>query len=133
MVGDGLLIEEKKSLESSKQSIINKQLCNLTLLCYRTILPQILFAMFYFTTNYLGFTLMVLECVKLVTSIACLLGVGHYNGFMKNCTSPLVLSKFLLVHLHRMCGLSVGTHHDFFAARFFNFDIFFHSHNNIKA
>ncbi|RDX60424.1 hypothetical protein CR513_61434, partial [Mucuna pruriens] len=30
---------------------------------------------------------------------------GHYNGLMKNCTSPLVLSTFLLVHLHRMCGL----------------------------
>ncbi|RDY05885.1 Folate-biopterin transporter 1, chloroplastic, partial [Mucuna pruriens] len=39
-------------------------------------------AMFYFTTNSLGFTLVVLGCVKLVTSIASLLGVGHYNGFM---------------------------------------------------
>ncbi|RDX62223.1 Folate-biopterin transporter 1, chloroplastic, partial [Mucuna pruriens] len=73
------------------------------------------FAMFYFTTNCLGFTLMVLGRVKLVTSIASLLCVGHYNGFMKNCSSLLVLSTFLLVHLHRMCGLSVGTHHDFFS------------------
>ncbi|RDX88206.1 Folate-biopterin transporter 1, chloroplastic, partial [Mucuna pruriens] len=68
------------------------------------------FAMFsiYFTTNSLGFTLMVLGRVKLVTSIAFLFGVGHYNGYMKNCTLPLVLSIFLLVHLHRMCGLSVA-------------------------
>ncbi|RDY05901.1 Folate-biopterin transporter 1, chloroplastic, partial [Mucuna pruriens] len=53
--------------------------------------------MFYFTTNSLDFTLVVLGRVKLVTSIASLLGVGHYNGFMKNCISPLVLSTFLLV------------------------------------
>ncbi|RDX80477.1 Folate-biopterin transporter 1, chloroplastic, partial [Mucuna pruriens] len=71
-------------------------------------------AMFYFTTNSLGFTLVVLGRVKLVTSIASLLGVGHYNVFMKNYTSSLVFSTFLLVHLHRMCELSVGTHHDFF-------------------
>ncbi|RDX66388.1 putative LRR receptor-like serine/threonine-protein kinase, partial [Mucuna pruriens] len=57
-------------------------------------------AMFYFITNSLGFTFVVLGRVKLITSIASLLGVGRYNGFMKNCTSPLVLSTFLLVHLH---------------------------------
>ncbi|RDX65633.1 Folate-biopterin transporter 1, chloroplastic, partial [Mucuna pruriens] len=118
---------KKKKLESSTHNIIKlkvvrqlkvflltfKQLCRLTLLCSRTTLPQILFAMFYFTINSLGFTLM--GHVKLVTSIASLLGVGHYNGFMKNCTSPFVLSTFLLVHLHRMHGLSVGTHHDIFS------------------
>ncbi|RDY01679.1 Folate-biopterin transporter 1, chloroplastic, partial [Mucuna pruriens] len=87
--------------------------------------------MFYFTINSLGFTLMVLGRVKLVTSIVSLLGGGHYNVFMKNCISPLVLSTFLLVHLHRMCELSIGTHHDFFlTTRFFDFDLFFHFHNN---
>ncbi|KAJ0710510.1 putative MFS transporter superfamily, biopterin transporter family [Helianthus annuus] len=41
-------------------------------------------AMFYFTTNKLGFTPEFLGRVKLVTSIASLLGVGLYNGFLKN-------------------------------------------------
>ncbi|RDX98464.1 Folate-biopterin transporter 1, chloroplastic, partial [Mucuna pruriens] len=58
--------------------------------------------MLYFTTNFLGFTHVVLGFVKLVTSIASLLGVGHYNGFMKNFTSPLALNTFLLVHLYKM-------------------------------
>ncbi|RDX60669.1 Folate-biopterin transporter 1, chloroplastic, partial [Mucuna pruriens] len=40
--------------------------------------------MFYFTKNFLGFTLVVLGRAKLVTLIAFLLGVGHYNGFIKN-------------------------------------------------
>ncbi|RDX77087.1 hypothetical protein CR513_42846, partial [Mucuna pruriens] len=71
-----------------------KQLYNLTLLC--STLPQILLVL----------PLWFLGHVKLVTSIASLFAIGHYNGFMKNCTSPLVLSTFLLVHLHRMCGLS---------------------------
>ncbi|RDX99166.1 Folate-biopterin transporter 1, chloroplastic, partial [Mucuna pruriens] len=89
--------------------------------------------MFYFTANSLSFTPMVLGHVKLVTSIVSLLGIDHYNGFMKNCTSPLVFSTLLLVHLHRMCGLSVSTHHDFFAARFLDFDLFFHFHNKVKT
>ncbi|RDY12917.1 Folate-biopterin transporter 1, chloroplastic, partial [Mucuna pruriens] len=141
MVGDDIPIEEKISFwkaQTEHYQVIGcvttfKQLCSLALLCSRTTLPQILFAMFYFTTNSLGFTLMVLGHVKLITSIASLLSVGHYNGFMKNCTLPLVLNTFLLVHLYRMCELSIGTHHDFFFdARFFNFDLFFHSHNNVK-
>lgn len=41
-------------------------------------------AMFYFTTNKLGFTPEFLGRVKLVTSIASLLGVGLYNGYLKN-------------------------------------------------
>jgi folate/biopterin transporter len=41
-------------------------------------------AMFYFTTNKLGFTPEFLGRVKLVTSVASLLGVGLYNGFLKN-------------------------------------------------
>ncbi|KAL5541546.1 hypothetical protein UlMin_009256 [Ulmus minor] len=46
--------------------------------------PQSDSAMFYFTTNKLGFTPEFLGRVKLVTSIASLLGVGLYNGFLKN-------------------------------------------------
>ncbi|KAF9622610.1 hypothetical protein IFM89_032509 [Coptis chinensis] len=50
-------------------------------------------AMFYFTTNQLGFTAEFLGRVKLVTSIASLLGVGLYNGFLKN----VALRKIFLV------------------------------------
>ncbi|CAH9132963.1 unnamed protein product [Cuscuta epithymum] len=46
--------------------------------------PQSDSAMFYFTTNKLGFTPEFLGRVKLVTSIASLVGVGLYNGFLKN-------------------------------------------------
>ncbi|XP_051127976.1 folate-biopterin transporter 1, chloroplastic isoform X1 [Andrographis paniculata] len=46
--------------------------------------PQSDSAMFYFTTNKLGFTPEFLGRVKLVTSIASLLGVGLYNGFLKS-------------------------------------------------
>ncbi|KAK9664326.1 hypothetical protein RND81_14G033600 [Saponaria officinalis] len=45
--------------------------------------PQSDSAMFYFTTNKLGFTPEFLGRVKLVTSVASLLGVGLYNGFLK--------------------------------------------------
>lgn len=38
----------------------------------------------HFSTNSLGFTPEFLGRVKLVTSIASLLGVGLYNGFLKN-------------------------------------------------
>ncbi|GAB2294839.1 hypothetical protein Dimus_029032 [Dionaea muscipula] len=41
-------------------------------------------AMFFFTTNKLGFTPEFLGRVKLVTSVASLVGVGLYNGFLKN-------------------------------------------------
>lgn len=37
-----------------------------------------------FRTNKLGFTPEFLGRVKLVTSVASLLGVGIYNGFLKN-------------------------------------------------
>ncbi|RDY13439.1 Folate-biopterin transporter 1, chloroplastic, partial [Mucuna pruriens] len=66
------------------------------------------FAIFYFIINSLGFAPEFLGHVKLVTSIASLLGVGIYNGFLKNCTSPLVISTFILVHLHRMSELSMN-------------------------
>jgi hypothetical protein len=39
---------------------------------------------FVFSTNKLGFTPEFLGRVKLVTSVASLLGVGLYNGFLKN-------------------------------------------------
>lgn len=42
------------------------------------------FFFFGFSTNKLGFTPEFLGRVKLVTSIASLLGVGLYNGFLKN-------------------------------------------------
>lgn len=45
--------------------------------------PQSDSAMFFFTTNKLGFTPEFLGRVKLVTSIASLVGVGVYNGFLK--------------------------------------------------
>ncbi|RDX69582.1 Folate-biopterin transporter 1, chloroplastic, partial [Mucuna pruriens] len=64
-------------------------------------------------TSNSAFYLVVLGCVKLAPLIASLLGVGHYNEFMKNYISPLVLSTFLLVHLYKMYELSVDTHHDF--------------------
>ncbi|KAF3796092.1 Folate-biopterin transporter 1 [Nymphaea thermarum] len=46
--------------------------------------PQSDSAMFFFTTNKLGFTPEFLGRVKLVTSIASLMGVALYNGFLKN-------------------------------------------------
>ncbi|MBA0651632.1 hypothetical protein Goklo_018940, partial [Gossypium klotzschianum] len=46
--------------------------------------PQSDSAMFFFTTNKLGFTPEFLGRVKLVTSVASLAGVGLYNGFLKN-------------------------------------------------
>ncbi|KAK9146634.1 hypothetical protein Sjap_006537 [Stephania japonica] len=55
--------------------------------------PQSDAAMFYFTTNRLGFTPEFLGRVKLVTSVASLLGVGLYNGFLKN----VPLRKIFLV------------------------------------
>ena len=39
---------------------------------------------FFSSTNKLGFTPEFLGRVKLVTSVASLLGVGLYNGFLKN-------------------------------------------------
>ncbi|KAI5649181.1 hypothetical protein M9H77_35186 [Catharanthus roseus] len=46
--------------------------------------PQSDSAMFFFITNKLHFTPEFLGRVKLVTSVASLLGVGIYNGFLKN-------------------------------------------------
>ncbi|XP_047330381.1 folate-biopterin transporter 1, chloroplastic [Impatiens glandulifera] len=76
-------------------------------------------AMFYFTTNKLGFTPEFLGRVKLVTSVASLLGVGLYNGFLKNVPlrkiflvttffgSALGMTQvFLVTGLNRQLGIS---------------------------
>ncbi|XP_004496713.1 folate-biopterin transporter 1, chloroplastic isoform X2 [Cicer arietinum] len=76
-------------------------------------------AMFYFNTNSLGFTPEFLGRVKLVTSIASLLGVGLYNGFLKNVPlrkiflattilgSALGMTQvFLVTGLNRKFGIS---------------------------
>ncbi|XP_057783418.1 folate-biopterin transporter 1, chloroplastic-like isoform X1 [Salvia miltiorrhiza] len=81
--------------------------------------PQSDSAMFYFTTNRLGFTPEFLGRVKLVTSIASLAGVGLYNGFLKRVPlqkiflmttligSALGLTQVLLVTgLNRQFGIS---------------------------
>lgn len=76
-------------------------------------------AMFYFTTNKLGFTPEFLGRVKLVTSVASLIGVGTYNTFLKNVPlrkiflgttiigSALGMTQVLLVTgLNREFGIS---------------------------
>ncbi|XP_057546377.1 folate-biopterin transporter 1, chloroplastic [Amaranthus tricolor] len=81
--------------------------------------PQSDSAMFYFTTNKLGFTPEFLGRVKLVTSIASLLGVGLYNGFLKKVSlrriflattisgTVLGMTQVLLVTgLNRLLGIS---------------------------
>ncbi|GLT60332.1 hypothetical protein SLA2020_331030 [Shorea laevis] len=81
--------------------------------------PQSDSAMFYFTTNKLGFTPEFLGRVKLVTSVASLLGVGLYNGFLKNIpfrkiflvttifgTALGMTQVFLVTGLNRKFGIS---------------------------
>ncbi|KAJ6719158.1 FOLATE-BIOPTERIN TRANSPORTER 1 CHLOROPLASTIC [Salix purpurea] len=76
-------------------------------------------AMFFFTTNKLGFTPEFLGRVKLVTSVASLLGVGLYNGFLKNVplhkiffattvtgTALGMTQVFLVTGLNRKFGIS---------------------------
>ncbi|KAK3190074.1 hypothetical protein Dsin_029635 [Dipteronia sinensis] len=88
-------------LESSKQNIIqlwdavkqpNVFLPTLFIFLWQAT-PQSDSAMFFFTTNKLGFTPEFLGRVKLVTSVASLLGVGLYNGFLKK----VALRKIFLV------------------------------------
>ncbi|WJX20927.1 hypothetical protein P8452_10410 [Trifolium repens] len=114
-------------LESSKESIIQlwdsvRQpsifLPTLFIFLWQAT-PQSDSAMFYFTTNSLGFTPEFLGRVKLVTSIASLLGVGLYNGFLKNVPlrkifigttilgSTLGMTQvFLVTGLNRKFGIS---------------------------
>ncbi|XP_065863285.1 folate-biopterin transporter 1, chloroplastic [Euphorbia lathyris] len=76
-------------------------------------------AMFYFTTNKLGFTPEFLGRVKLVTSVASLAGVGLYNGFLKKVplrkifvfttisgTALGLTQVFLVTGLNREFGIS---------------------------
>ncbi|XP_057489117.1 folate-biopterin transporter 1, chloroplastic-like isoform X1 [Actinidia eriantha] len=81
--------------------------------------PQSDSAMFFFTTNRLGFTPEFLGRVKLVTSVASLLGVGLYNGFLKNVPLRKIFlattiigaglgmtQVFLVTGLNRQFGIS---------------------------
>ncbi|MED6205508.1 hypothetical protein PIB30_018290 [Stylosanthes scabra] len=90
--GNNLPFASSEFLESSKQNIIQlwgtvRQpgvlLPTLFIFLWQAT-PQSDSAMFFFTTNSLGFTPEFLGRVKLVTSIASLLGVGLYNGFLKS-------------------------------------------------
>ncbi|KAJ6897698.1 hypothetical protein NC652_024493 [Populus alba x Populus x berolinensis] len=90
--GLGLALPGSGFLESSKQHIVllwdavkqpNVFLPTLFIFLWQAT-PQSDSAMFFFTTNKLGFTPEFLGRVKLVTSVASLLGVGLYNGFLKN-------------------------------------------------
>ncbi|KAK7391065.1 hypothetical protein VNO78_19387 [Psophocarpus tetragonolobus] len=125
--GQNLLFAGPEFLESSKQSIIQlwdsvRQrsvfLPTLFIFLWQAT-PQSDSAMFYFTTNSLGFTPEFLGRVKLVTSIASLLGVGLYNGFLKNVPlrkiflattllgSALGMTQvFLVAGLNRQFGIS---------------------------
>ncbi|KAK4388604.1 Folate-biopterin transporter 1, chloroplastic, partial [Sesamum angolense] len=99
--GQNLLLSSSAFLASSKNSITQlwgavKQpgvfLPTLFIFLWQAT-PQSDFAMFYFTTNQLGFTPEFLGRVKLVTSVASLVGVGLYNG----CLKSVPLQKILLV------------------------------------
>ncbi|XP_058084405.1 folate-biopterin transporter 1, chloroplastic isoform X2 [Magnolia sinica] len=90
--GHNLSLTNQGFAETSKQSIIqlwdsvrqpNIFLPTLFIFFWQAT-PQSDSAMFFFTTNKLGFTPEFLGRVKLVTSVASLLGVGLYNGFLKN-------------------------------------------------
>ncbi|XP_017415002.1 folate-biopterin transporter 1, chloroplastic isoform X2 [Vigna angularis] len=125
--GPNFLFAGTEFLESSKQSIIQlwgsvRQrsvfLPTLFIFLWQAT-PQSDSAMFYFTTNSLGFTPEFLGRVKLVTSVASLLGVGIYNGFLKNVPlrkiflattllgSTLGMTQvFLVTGLNRKFGIS---------------------------
>ncbi|PON80042.1 Folate-biopterin transporter [Parasponia andersonii] len=114
-------------LESSKQNIIQlwdavrqpSVFLPMTFLFLWQATPQSDSAMFYFTTNKLGFSPEFLGRVKLVTSVASLLGVGLYNGFLKKVPlkkiflattiigSALGMTQvFLVTGLNRRLGMS---------------------------
>ncbi|PKI52432.1 hypothetical protein CRG98_027185 [Punica granatum] len=125
--GQNLLFASSGFLETSKQNISqlwgavrqpNVLLPTLFIFLWQAT-PQSDSAMFYFTTNKLGFTAEFLGRVKLVTSIASLLGVGLYNGFLKKVPlrkiflattiigSALGMTQvFLVTGLNRQFGIS---------------------------
>ncbi|KAH6768481.1 Major facilitator superfamily protein [Perilla frutescens var. frutescens] len=121
------LPDNSSFLESSKNSITqlwvavkqpNVLLPTLFIFLWQAT-PQSDSAMFYFTTNRLGFTPEFLGRVKLVTCIASLVGVGLYNGLLKRVPlrkifltttligSALGLTQVILVTgLNRQFGMS---------------------------
>ncbi|XP_048334172.2 folate-biopterin transporter 1, chloroplastic [Ziziphus jujuba] len=123
----GQILAGPSFLENSKESIIelwetvrmpNVFLPTIFIFLWQAT-PHSDSAMFYFTTNKLGFTPEFLGRVKLVTSVASLVGVGLYNGFLKNVSlqkiflvttisgSALGMTQVLLVTgLNRMLGIS---------------------------
>lgn len=125
--GQNLNLASPNFLQSSKQNVIQlwdavKQptvlLPTIFLFLWQAT-PQSDSAMFYFTTNKLGFTPEFLGRVKLVTSVASLIGVGLYNGFLKNVHlkkiflattiigSALGMTQvFLVTGLNRSFGIS---------------------------
>ncbi|KAF8388079.1 hypothetical protein HHK36_026745 [Tetracentron sinense] len=125
--GHNLSVPGPGFLESSKQNIIqlwdavrepNVFLPTLFIFLWQAT-PHSDSAMFFFTTNKLGFTPEFLGRVKLVTSVASLLGVGLYNGFLKNVPlrkiflvttiigSALGMTQiFLVTGLNRQFGIS---------------------------
>ncbi|MBA0780126.1 hypothetical protein Gotri_004266, partial [Gossypium trilobum] len=89
--GQNVLLANPSFLESSRENIIqlwnavrepNVFLPTVFIFLWQAT-PQSDSAVFYFTTNKLGFTPEFLGRVKLVTSVASLVGVGLYNGFLK--------------------------------------------------
>ncbi|KAA8527621.1 hypothetical protein F0562_034984 [Nyssa sinensis] len=125
--GQNLTLASPGFLESSKENIIqlwdtvrqpNVFLPTVFIFLWQAT-PQSDSAMFFFTTNKLGFTPEFLGRVKLVTSVASLLGVGIYNGFLKNIPlwkifivttligSALGMTQvFLVTGLNRQFGIS---------------------------
>ncbi|GAV81856.1 BT1 domain-containing protein [Cephalotus follicularis] len=125
--GQNLSLGGPGFLQSSKQNIIQlwdavKQpnvLLPTAFIFLWQATPQSDSAMFYFTTNKLGFTGEFLGRVKLVTSVASLVGVGMYNGFLKNVplrkifhvttiigTALGMTQVFLVTGLNRKLGIS---------------------------
>ncbi|KAK4425661.1 Folate-biopterin transporter 1, chloroplastic [Sesamum alatum] len=125
--GQNILLDSTDFLASSKSSMAqlwdavkqpNVFLPTLFIFLWQST-PHSDSAMFYFTTNKLGFSPEFLGRVKLVTSVASLVGVGIYNGFLKSVRlrkiflvttvtgSALGMTQVLLVTgLNRRFGIS---------------------------
>ncbi|KAL0388586.1 UNVERIFIED_CONTAM: Folate-biopterin transporter 1, chloroplastic [Sesamum radiatum] len=125
--GQNILLDSTDFLASSKSSMAqlwdavklpNVFLPTLFIFLWQST-PHSDSAMFYFTTNKLGFSPEFLGRVKLVTSVASLVGVGIYNGFLKSVRlrkiflvttvtgSALGMTQVLLVTgLNRQFGIS---------------------------